>query len=548
MLLFGNFYHKATLLDCQCRKSIYSKNNKRQTYFVGSFIGSSTTKTKLSWFLKPTLLKGSCSVPLRFRASLLEKKTEELETWLFDNGVPVIKGKPVLGTDNLRRFMAKTPMKSGEEVVAVPEKFWLTKQLSEKLLGFYVSDLSEEDAIAALLLVETARREPSFWKPWIETLPSWDELHHFLVWSNEEIKYLECSSGYEDIVSLRETASLVFEELNTELFPKFLFPHYDTKYFTLEYFMWALSIVQSFGFYDLVDNFPVVLVPGLEWLTYKYNFTMEENSSSQYLRILNVNLIRLGHFFKQERRLKVSASQDLKVNEAVSLVYEGNISLSDLFYRWGWHLDLEALDEKQLLKMGSCDISFAVSTTDPFFDDKEDILDAEKLELLQTFELRYDMSEELLHRILPFLRLVCLEGKDVFILEAVFRSEVWSHLQLPFSYCNENAVCELVIQTCKESLERWQQVRGKALDEVMKDSHRIRRKMVLMTKWMEEAILKRTMEYFEGYIARLEQIEYYQERRLRQLDLLRPLDSSEVAGQSTMEGTSAERSFDQFYL
>jgi len=537
MLLFGYFFHKALLLDCHCKK-----HRVRTPSLDCSFNGLRISKPTRCRFLYSR--QASRSIPLKLGASLLDE-TDELETWLFDNGVPHIKGKPTSSPAGDRIFLAKTPLKAGEEVLAVPEKFWLTKQLSEKLLGFHVSDLSDEEAIATLLLVETARQKPSFWKPWIQTLPSLSELHHFLSWSLEEVKYLECSSVMEDIETMRETASFVFEELNTELFPKLLHPHYDTKYFTLEYFMWALAIVQSFGLYDLSDPFPLVLVPGLEWFTNKY-FLTQEDVSREYLSISNVDMVRIGPFFKQERRLKVSAAEDLKPGERISLVYEGNVSLVDIFYRWGWRL--EALEEEHLLRMGSYEISFAVSPTDQFYDDKEDILDGKKLELLQTFELRYDMSEELLERMLPFLRLVCLQGKDVFILEAVFRSEVWSHLSLPFSYDNEKSVCELVIQTCKESLERWEQVPEDFIIRGMEHSHKIREKIVLMIKWMEETILRRTIEYFEGYLGRLEQLEYYQERRLRQLDLLRPLDSSEVVGQPTSEGTRVEKSFDQFYL
>ncbi|GJQ08487.1 hypothetical protein GpartN1_g278.t1 [Galdieria partita] len=543
----GAFCNNTVLLYCHHKKSRNTTNDVQRASLLCRFKGdilSSSTRSPFLYFSRNKVQSSTW-----IRATLLEK-TEELENWLFDNGVPSIKGKPGLNSHKCRTFLAKTPLKLGEEVLAIPEKFWLTKQLSEKLLGFHVSDLSDEEAIAALLLVETARKEPSFWKPWIKTLPSSDELHHFLLWSNNETQYLESSSTFEDIASLRETASLVFEELNTELFPKFLYPHYEVKYFTLEYFIWALSIVQSFGLYDIVDTCPLVLVPGLEWLTYRYNLNMEDSVVSQYIRIVNISLIRLGPFFRQERRLKIAAPEDLKVGEPVSLVYEGNVSLIDVFYRWGWSLDLDALDEEQMSKMGSCEISFAVATTDQFFDDKEDILDGQKLELLQTFELRHDMGEELLQRILPFLRLVCLKGKDSFILEAVFRSEAWSHLQLPFSYDNEKAVCDLVIQTCQESLERWQQVSEEVIETGMKDSHEIRKKMVRMTKWMEEAVLKRTIEYFERYRAGLGHIEYYQERRLRQLDLLRPLDNTEIVGQLPAEGEGAagERSFDQFYL
>lgn len=61
----------------------------------------------------------------------------------------------------------------------------------------------------------------------------------------------------------------------------------------------------------------------------------------------------------------------------------------------------------------------------------------------------------------------------------------------------------------------------------------------------EKAALRRAKLFFENEMKQLEGKEYYQERRLRDLDLLRPVDSSEIVD-SDSAGRSAQ-AFDDYY-
>jgi [ribulose-bisphosphate carboxylase]-lysine N-methyltransferase len=49
--------------------------------------------------------------------------------------------------------------------------------------------------------------------------------------------------------------------------------------------------------------------------------------------------------------------------------------------------------------------------------------------------LRADTAPD--ERLLPVLRLLNLAGADAFLLESIFRGEVWEHMQLPISEENE---------------------------------------------------------------------------------------------------------------
>lgn len=40
-------------------------------------------------------------------------------------------------------------------------------------------------------------------------------------------------------------------------------------------------------------------------------------------------------------------------------------------------------------------------------------------------------------------------GPDAFLMEALFRNEVWGHMQVPVSRVNEEAVCQSMIDGCR---------------------------------------------------------------------------------------------------
>jgi len=56
---------------------------------------------------------------------------------------------------------------------------------------------------------------------------------------------------------------------------------------------------------------------------------------------------------------------------------------------------------------------------------------------------------------LPFLRLMQLGGADSFLLESIFREEVWSHCQAPLSEDNERGVCDAITAGASEALAAY---------------------------------------------------------------------------------------------
>ena len=185
-------------------------------------------------------------------------------------------------------------------------------------------------------------------------------------------------------------------------------------------------------------------------------------------------------------------------------------------------------------------MSVAIESTDKFSDDKENVLENAGYGKRLRFDLEAEVEVDPL--LLQFLRLKLIEGKDAFILEACFQDTIWQILTLPFSKPNEIKVMTYISDTCTKGLEKINSVSLEAEDEVLlseKDvenpsSESERRKLLMAElRQQERAALKGTLSYVSEELRNLEgqgldTREYYQERRLRELNLLRPLEESEI--------------------
>merc|ERR1712216_158406 len=143
---------------------------------------------------------------------------------------------------------------------------------------------------------------------------------------------------------------------------------------------------------------------------------------------------------------------------------------------------------KMLLKHGVCstdaaaegtyEVSFSVSPMDKFQDDKLDIL------------------------------------------------EIWGFMQEPVSMENEKMMLETLIATCEGCLSGF--TTTDAEDAKALSGGSVREQRAAAVRRSEKAALKNTILILEEEIDSLEDKEYYQERRLRILNLDRPVDESEI--------------------
>lgn len=148
--------------------------------------------------------------------------------------------------------------------------------------------------------------------------------------------------------------------------------------------------------------------------------------------------------------------------------------------------------------------------------------------------------------LMPFLRLVMLGGGDVFLLEAVFRPEVWGFMAYPVSEENEAAAIDAILAACATALDGYTAPPGADVDDGAGGPTTARRAaLARRLMGMETAALRACVAYFTRERATLDSLEYYQERRLRELNLLRPVDPSEIVDSES--GGRAAAAFDEYY-
>lgn len=119
-------------------------------------------------------------------------------------------------------------------------------------------------------------------------------------------------------------------------------------------------------------------------------------------------------------------------------------------------------------------------------------------------------------------------GGDAFILEPVFAADLWpQHLAAPFSRLNEDEACGLGIELCTAAVTAMcGDAQADAAAAAASDGSRSARMAALRVG--ERAALLDSMRWLEEERALNGGKEYYQERRLRELNLNRPISDDEI--------------------
>jgi len=154
--------------------------------------------------------------------------------------------------------------------------------------------------------------------------------------------------------------------------------------------------------------------------------------------------------------------------------------------------------------------------------------------VVNRFDLEAGSDAEIDPFLLQVLRMKLIDGKDSFILESVFSMTSFSTMSAPFSKVNEMRVSSFLEDVCEKELAKLDVVSDDTKDAALAKDLTSASPEVTMAKLrlQERAALKGTLAQVRSLKKILESAdtsEYYQERRLRELDLLRPLDPSEVA-------------------
>ena len=429
-----------------------------------------------------------CCVRAR-RVPLALRCTAGAGAWLAENG-----GKTACSTSPAG-LVAQRDLKAGEEACSVPQKACLTADSARAAFGGIADTVDAETAVALQLLLERAKGAKSAWAPWVETLPGRDELELPYFWPEADQQLLEGTTVGDAIEENREALEEEFEQLASQGWCD----KFPAGVFTLEGYEWAVGLVSARAVY--ADK-----VPG------KYVLAPFVDAAFTGLPAAGKAEFYFDGMLRQPRVRVSAGAPGVKKGGVVGIDYGGK-SCSKMLLKHGV-CSTDAAAE------GTYEVSFSVSPMDKFQDDKLDILEINNMP--EELTVAFSASDFLSADEVAFLRLVCLQGMDAFLLESVFRNEIWGFMQEPVSMENEKMMLETLIATCEGCLSGF--TTTDAEDAKALSGGSVREQRAAAVRRSEKAALKNTILILEEEIDSLEDKEYYQERRLRILNLDRPVD------------------------
>eukprot|EP00980_Cylindrotheca_fusiformis_P009034 scaffold1939_cov92-Cylindrotheca_fusiformis.AAC.7 len=416
-------------------------------------------------------------------------------------------------------LIATCDIKKGGLILNMPydDRYQLTADTARKdvfggiLPESYEGWTGDAGLIALLILNEVARVDGcgvqlperpeninSFMEAWVKSLPSPEEQKemHPLLWSEEDQEVLQSSSNtkvYRALDDLEEDATWlidnIFSKDRTKFPEKINWNGQEIPGFSLEGYGWAMSLSQSRTVF--VDA-KLRLLPLMDFC----------NHDDEGLEIAG------GYMgtFKTTPGAQLLAHKAYKKGEEVFCSY-GPKSAADYLLEHGFCPPL-------CWKTAVSEITLELDPEDRFYNDKLDILEFETydqapMDPTQSFDVvsAPGRDGEPDPAMIQFARLRCLGGTDAFLLESIFRKEVWGFMALPVSLQNEMAVVTSICDLLQRSLDD--------LDQNVTGGPEVCRKL----RESETKALTRTLEFLQREKQALDLKEYYQERRLKDLGL-----------------------------
>ena len=422
-------------------------------------------------------------------------------------------GRPQLG------LFATKKISKGETVLAMPydDRYVFTADLARDVFfkgsmpETYDGWTGESGLIALLVLNEVAlaagekgaepptKRDPAlrdFMKAWASALPGPADLDHPLLWSEEDQEVLQSSSTnkiYRKLDDLEDDATWLEENIfskDRDRFPEHVQRNGErVDCFNQNGFRWAIALVQSRSFF--VDGCQR-LIPFLDMCNHS-----DEGDE-----------VQPGFMgtFGTTKGVQLVAGQSYQAGDEVTCSY-GPKSAADYLLEHGFCPD-------GCWKTSVSEVTFEVDPDDRFHDDKLDILEFETydqapMDPVQSFDVvsAPGRDGEPDPAMVQFIRLCKLKGTDAFLLESIFRKEVWGFMSLPVSELNELDVVNAISETCQAALDELNDCPAGGPDVCSK------------LRESEKKALSRTIEYLQREREALDLKEYYQERRLKDLGL-----------------------------
>ncbi|KAI7846455.1 hypothetical protein COHA_000066 [Chlorella ohadii] len=424
-------------------------------------------------------------------------QAEGLSAWLAAAGVDAAKQAVAPAAAGL---VCTRPVKAGEQLFAVPAAAWITAETATQSdIGQHLQGLEPWLAVALFLLHERAKGAASRWAPYLAALPA--DSGSPVQWGEEDLKELQGSQALQTAMAYRAYFQQRYEQLQAEL----LQPNaqvFDPAVFSFDAFLWAACTVRARSHAPL-DGANLALVPLADMTQHQRG----ARSSGWQVR-------QVGGLFGAGAApaLVMEAAAAMEAGEAVAMDYGPKRTDGQIL------VDHGALDP--LVNQASYALTLELSEEERNFGDKIDILESNGMQQATEFVLRADAAPDA--GLLPLLRLLNLSGSDCFLLESIFRNEVWEHMELPVSEDNERACYQQLIDGCSAALAGY----PTSIDEDLallnggSLTPGSRRAAAVRVRLGEKEALDATLRFFEDRIGRLSNMEYYAERRLKRLGLL----------------------------
>ncbi|CAJ1939796.1 unnamed protein product [Sphenostylis stenocarpa] len=415
--------------------------------------------------------------------------------WLKEEGVVSGKTpvKPGVVPEGLG-LVALKDISRNEVVLQVPKRLWINPDaVAASEIGKVCNGLKPWLAVA-LFLIRERSKDDSLWKHYFSILPK--ETDSTIYWSEEELSELQGTQLLNTTQSVKEYVKSEFRRLEEEIIlpNKKLFP----SPITIDDFFWAFGILRSRAFSRL-RNENLVVIPLADLINHSAAVTTEDHA---------YEIKGAAGLFSWDYLFSLRSPLSLKAGDQVYIQYDLNKSNAELALDYGFI--------EQNADRNAYTLTLQISASDPFFGDKLDIAESNGFGETAYFDIFY--NRPLPPGLLPYLRLVALGGTDAFLLESIFRNSIWGHLELPVSRDNEELICRVIRETCKTALAGYHTTIEE--DQKFKEAKLNSRLAIAVgIREGEKKLLQQIDGIFKEKELELAQLEYYQERRLKDLGL-----------------------------
>ncbi|ERM94564.1 hypothetical protein AMTRI_Chr04g190680 [Amborella trichopoda] len=426
------------------------------------------------------------------------KKVERLWKWGCEKGgavAPAVRAEMVETPHFGLGLVAKRSLSQNQVVLEVPKKLWINSDtVAASEIGRVCGGLKPWISVALFIITEEKKKNGSPWCPYLDILPQ--KLDSPLYWSEEELTEIQGTQLLSTTLGVKEYVQSEFSKVEEEIIlpNKHLFPS-----MTVDDFLWAFGILRSRAFSQLRGK-DLVLVPLADLINHSCNVNTEDVAWQ----------IKGSGLFSRELVFSLRTPLPVNAGEQVFIQYDLKKSNAELALDYGFI--------EPNLGRDAYSLTLEIPESDPFFGDKLDIAESNGFGETAYFNLLLDCG--LPEGMLPYLRLAALGGTDAFLLESIFRNTVWGHLELPVSQPNEEFICKAVADACRSALSLYRTTIEEDEELLKKGKLELRLEIAVGVRLGEKKVLNQILKTFEDRGKEVEGLEYYQERRLKDLGLV----------------------------